>query len=130
MEVPKGANVVSGRWVNSWKTDGDGQVLKVKSRMVARGFSQSYGDECLEVASPTVAPPTTKITLRVAVELVLQRSAPKSEPRLTLGNLCLPTYGATWGSYLLRDGWLELGRLVPRELLAVPGIWRNYSSEG
>ena len=69
VEVPKGANIVSGRWVNSWKTDGDGQVLKAKSRMVARGFSQSYGDDFLEVAFPTVAPTTTKITLRVAVEL-------------------------------------------------------------
>ena len=32
-------------------------------------FSQSYGDVFLEVTSPTVAPTTTKITLRVAVEL-------------------------------------------------------------
>ena len=69
MEVLKGANIVSGRWVNSWKTDGDGQVLKAKSRMVARGFSQSYCDDFLDVASPTVAPTTTKITSRVAVEL-------------------------------------------------------------
>ena len=49
VEVPKGANIVSGRWVNSRKTDGDGQVLKAKSRMVARGFSQSYGDDFLRL---------------------------------------------------------------------------------
>ena len=69
VEVPKGVNIASGRWLNSWKTDEDGQVLKAKSRMVARGFGQSYGDNFLEVAFPTVAPTTTKITLRVAVEL-------------------------------------------------------------
>ena len=59
VEVPKGANIVSGRWVNLWKTDGDGQVLKTKLRMAERGFSQSYGDDFFEVASPTVAPTTT-----------------------------------------------------------------------
>ena len=69
MEVPKGANIVSGRWVNSRKTDGDDQVLKAKSRMAARGCNQSYGDDFLEVASPTVVATATKITLRVAVEL-------------------------------------------------------------
>ena len=68
VEVPRGASIVSGRWVNSWKTDGDGQVLKAKSRIIVREFSQSYGDDFLEAASPTVALTTTKITLRVAVE--------------------------------------------------------------
>ena len=49
----KGANVGSGGWVNSWETEGDGQVLKAKSQMVAKGFSQSHGDDfyCLSDCS-------------------------------------------------------------------------------
>ena len=39
-ELPKNANVVTGKWVRNWKTDDRGNVIKPKSRMVARGLAR------------------------------------------------------------------------------------------
>ena len=40
--VPDGVNVVSTRWVLFWKVDKDGNIVKPKPRLVARGFSQVH----------------------------------------------------------------------------------------
>ena len=40
--VPDGVNVVSARWVFAWKVDKDGNIVKPKARLVARGFSQVF----------------------------------------------------------------------------------------
>ena len=40
--VPDGANVVSARWVFAWKVDKDGNIVKPKAKLVARGFSQAH----------------------------------------------------------------------------------------
>ena len=37
--VPDGVNVVSARWVFAYKVDKDGNIVKPKARLVARGFS-------------------------------------------------------------------------------------------
>ena len=37
--VPDCVNVVSARWVFAWKVDKDGNIVKPKARLVARGFS-------------------------------------------------------------------------------------------
>ena len=41
-EVPKNEDVGTGKWVRNWKTDDRGNVIKPKSRMVARGFGQIH----------------------------------------------------------------------------------------
>ena len=33
-------NVVTGKWVRNWKTDDRGNMMKTKSRMVARGLAK------------------------------------------------------------------------------------------
>ena len=38
--VPDGVNIVSARWVFAWKVDKNGNIVKPKARLVARGFSQ------------------------------------------------------------------------------------------
>ena len=40
--VPDGVNVVSARWVFAWKVDKDGNIVKPKASLVARGFSQVH----------------------------------------------------------------------------------------
>ena len=40
--MPKNANVVTGKWVRNWKTDDRGNVIKPKSRMIARGFDEIH----------------------------------------------------------------------------------------
>ena len=41
-ELLKNANVTTGKWTRHWKTDGHGNVIKSKSRMVARSFGQIH----------------------------------------------------------------------------------------
>ena len=46
--VPGGANVVSAQSVFAWKVDKDGNIVKPKARLVARGFSQVHTVDFLE----------------------------------------------------------------------------------
>ena len=39
-DMPKGRKVVGSRWVHTYKSDGHGNCLKTKSRVVAKGFTQ------------------------------------------------------------------------------------------
>ena len=41
--VPKGVNVITVKWVFTWKTDSGGLITKAKARLVARGFGQRHG---------------------------------------------------------------------------------------
>lgn len=38
--VPDRVNVVSAKWVFSWKTYADGTITKAEAKLVARGFGQ------------------------------------------------------------------------------------------
>ena len=49
--VPDGANVVSVQWVFAWKVDKDGNIVKPKARLVARGFSQVRTVDFLKAGS-------------------------------------------------------------------------------
>jgi hypothetical protein len=41
--LPKGKNLLSGKWVYDYKLDNHGNILRFKARWVARGFSQIEG---------------------------------------------------------------------------------------
>ena len=48
--VPDGVKGVNARWVFAWEVDKDGNIVKPKARLVARGFSQvrtvDFGNIC------------------------------------------------------------------------------------
>ena len=68
-ELPKNANVVTGKWVRNWKTDDRGNVIKPKSRMmVARGFDQIHNVDSSETFAPTPSAASVKIAVAVANE--------------------------------------------------------------
>ena len=67
-ELPKNANVVTGKWVRNWKTDDRGNVIKPKSRMVARGFGQIHNVDFSEAFAPTPSTASVKIAVVVANE--------------------------------------------------------------
>ena len=48
-------NVFDAKWVYTWKVDKQGWVVKVKSRLVARGFKQRGGIDFGETFAPTVS---------------------------------------------------------------------------
>jgi Reverse transcriptase (RNA-dependent DNA polymerase)/gag-polypeptide of LTR copia-type len=60
---PDGANLVSTKWVFTVKTYPDGTLERFKARLVARGFSQVYGEDYTDTFAPTVRMDTMRIFL-------------------------------------------------------------------
>jgi hypothetical protein len=59
VDLPRGKHAVSCRWVFTTKRDGHGTVYAHKARLVARGFSQKFGEDydqtytCMHPSSAT-----------------------------------------------------------------------------
>ncbi|CAM9789713.1 unnamed protein product [Sphacelaria rigidula] len=66
--VPEAANVISAKWVFSWKTDADCAVTKAKARLVARGFGQRFAVDYFETFAATPSMASTKLVMAVAVQ--------------------------------------------------------------
>ncbi|CCE32516.1 uncharacterized protein CPUR_06376 [Claviceps purpurea 20.1] len=60
---PKGANLVSCKWVFTVKTNPDGTLERYKARLVARGFSQVHGKDYDQTFAPTVRMDTLRLFL-------------------------------------------------------------------
>jgi hypothetical protein len=67
--TPKGVKPVTSRWVNTTKYGPDGQFIKHKSRLVARGFQQEEGIDYEETFASVVKPSSTRILLALAAIL-------------------------------------------------------------
>jgi hypothetical protein len=61
--APKGANLISAKWVFTVKSALDGSVERFKARLVARGFSQVLGEDYFETFAPTVRADTLRTFL-------------------------------------------------------------------
>ena len=66
--VPDDVNVVSARWVFAWKVDKDGNLVKPRVRLVARGFSQLHTVDFLETYAPTPAASSVKLLGAITVK--------------------------------------------------------------
>ncbi|CAN0051842.1 unnamed protein product [Sphacelaria rigidula] len=66
--VPEAANVISAKWVFSWKTDTDGTVTKAKARLVARGFEQRFAVGYFETFAATTSMASINLVMAVAVQ--------------------------------------------------------------
>ncbi len=60
---PKGANIITSKWVFKAKMHVDGTLEKLKARIVARGFSQLYGVDFTDTFAPTVKFDTLRLFL-------------------------------------------------------------------
>ena len=60
--------IISGKWVWKNKLDEVGQVLKNKSRWVARGFTQIFGLNYTDTFAPTPSQTVIKILLAHAAQ--------------------------------------------------------------
>ena len=70
--LPKGANLVSTKWVFTVKVKKDGTVERYKARLVARGFSQQYGIDYTETFAPTVRMDTLRLFLALVAKFNLE----------------------------------------------------------
>jgi len=66
-KVPKGANIITNRWVLKYKRSSEGKIIKRKARLVARGYAQVYGVDYINTFSPTLKQDTLRIIVAIAV---------------------------------------------------------------
>lgn len=65
-ELPVGRKAVGSKWIYKVKRNAAGEVIKFKSRLVAQGYSQQYGDDYDEVFAPVTKQATLRTFLAVA----------------------------------------------------------------
>ncbi|KAL0641711.1 hypothetical protein Bca4012_102729 [Brassica carinata] len=68
-ELPKGKKAVTSKWVFTIKFHPDGRIERRKSRLVARGLTQTYGEDYVETFAPVAKLHTIRIVLSLAVNL-------------------------------------------------------------
>ena len=53
----------------AWKVDKDGNIVKPKPRLVARGFSQAHTVDFLETYAPTPTASSVKLLVAIAAKM-------------------------------------------------------------
>lgn len=68
-ELPKGKRAVSCKWIFTIKYLFNGKIDRRKTRLVARGFTQTYGEDYIDTFAPVAKLHTIRIVLSVATNL-------------------------------------------------------------
>lgn len=66
--LPPGKKVVGSRWVFKIKRDEENRIVKYKARIVAQGYTQSFGEDFDEVFAPVVSHAALRTFLVVAAK--------------------------------------------------------------
>lgn len=68
VDLPPGKKSISWKWGFKNKVDVDGRISSYKTRLVARGFSQQYGEDFDETFAPVVRHETIRVLLAVVAQ--------------------------------------------------------------
>ncbi|WZY94082.1 hypothetical protein YC2023_066411 [Brassica napus] len=68
-ELPRGKKAVSSRWIFTIKYLANGEIDRRKTRLVARGFTQTYGEDYIDTFAPVAKLHTIRIVLSIATNL-------------------------------------------------------------
>lgn len=71
VELPKGKKVVTSKWVFTIKYLENGKVERRKTRLVARGYTHTYGEDYIDTFAHVAKLHTIRIVLSLAVNLQL-----------------------------------------------------------
>ena len=123
--LPEGVKPVTSRWVNTDKYGPDGQLIKHKSRLVARGFQQEEGIDYDETFASVVKPTSTRILLALATILSWKIHQGDVKTAFLNSNLDKPVYmkppkdikSSTW---ILFDGYQSSLRIEAIASCMVP----------
>ena len=69
VEIPKNKKIVGYKWVFSVKYKSDGSIDKYKARLVAQGFSQTYGIDYEKTFAPVAKLNSIRVLLSIAINL-------------------------------------------------------------
>ena len=65
-KLPRGANEVTSKWVFTVKYNIDSSIERYKARLVARGFTQIYGQDFEETFAPTIRIDSLRMLMAIA----------------------------------------------------------------
>ena len=68
VELPEGRTAIGCKWVFKVKHNGKGKVVRFKSRLVAKGYSQRHGIDFDETFSPVVRFSSVRTLLALAIQ--------------------------------------------------------------
>ncbi|BES98092.1 Hydra magnipapillata [Nesidiocoris tenuis] len=71
VDPPANQKIVDCKWVFKTKRDSSGRIARYRARLVARGFTQTYGVDYLETFAPVVKFSSLRLLFALAVELDL-----------------------------------------------------------
>jgi hypothetical protein len=64
--LPRGKNAVSCKWIYAVKQSLDGKIERCKTRLIARGYSQTYGIDYDETFAPVAKMNTVRVMISCA----------------------------------------------------------------
>ena len=68
VELPKGRRAIGSKWVFRLKVNAEGVIERYKARLVARGFSQKFGEDYDETFCPVVRHESVRTLIALAVQ--------------------------------------------------------------